>query len=156
MVNPIPEEYHTVTPVLVFRDSRKAIEFYKRAFGAAERYVMSGPGGRGVMHAELEIGDSIVMLGDENPHQPCRSAETLGCSPVAFYVYVEDVDAAFERAVAAGARVQMSVQDMFWGDRAGTVDDPFGHSWTLATHKQDLTLEEVARAAEAAFAPAAA
>ncbi|MBI3945165.1 MAG: VOC family protein [Armatimonadetes bacterium] len=153
MVRPIPEGYHTITPVFVFRDSRRAIEFYKRAFGAEERGVMPGPDGKGVLHAELTIGDSIIMMSDENPFQPCKSAESLGASPVSFYLYVEDVDAAFERAVAAGAAVQMPLQDMFWGDRAGTVGDPFGHSWTLATRKQDLTTEEVAKAAEAAFGP---
>jgi PhnB protein len=152
MSRPIPEGYHSVTPVFVFKDSRKAIDFYKRAFGAEERFVMPGPGGQGVMHAELKIGNSLIMLGDENPHQPCKSAETLGASPIAFYLYVDDVDAAFKQAVAAGSTAQMPVQDMFWGDRVGSVKDPFGYTWTLATHIKDLSPEEMARGAEAAMA----
>jgi len=151
MVKPIPEGYHTITPSFIFKDSRKAIEFYKQAFGAEERGVMPGPDGKSVLHAELRIGDSIVMLADENAMQECKSAQTLGGSPVSFYLYVEDVDAAFGKAVAAGATVQMPVQEMFWGDRVGSVGDPFGISWTLATRTKELTEEEMARAAEAAL-----
>ncbi|HXV80072.1 MAG TPA: VOC family protein [Candidatus Binatia bacterium] len=152
MTKSIPEEYHSVTPIFVFKDARKAIEFYKRAFGAQERFVMPGPNGKGVMHAELRIGDSIIMMGEENPHKPCKSAETIGSSPVSFYLYVENVDEAFSTAVAAGAEVQMPVQDMFWGDRVGTVQDPFGYGWTLAKHIKDPTPEEIRQGAEAAFA----
>ena len=152
MTKTIPEEFHSVTPMFTFKDARKAIEFYKRAFGAQERYVMPGPGGQGVMHAEVRIGDSIIMLGEEHPQQSCQSAETIGGSPVSFYIYVENVDEAFKVAVGAGAEVRMPVQDMFWGDRMGTVQDPFGYSWSLATHTRDLTPEEIRQGAEAAFA----
>jgi PhnB protein len=151
-VKPVPEGYHTVTPMIVFKDSRRAIEFYKKAFGAQERMSMPGPDGKGVMHAEIKVGDSIVMMADEMPQQPCRSAQTLGNSPVTFYLYVPDADAAFKTAVAAGAKVQMPVQDAFWGDRWGTVTDPFGHTWSLATHKRDVSPEEMRKAAETACA----
>jgi PhnB protein len=152
MTKPIPEGFHTVTPVFLFKDSRKAIEFYKKAFGATEQYVMPGPEGKGVMHASLKIGDSRVMLGDEHPDCPHKSAETLGGSPIALYLYVKDVDAAFQRAVDAGGTSKMPVGDMFWGDRAGTLSDPFGYSWTLATHVKDLSPDEIRRGAEEAFA----
>jgi uncharacterized glyoxalase superfamily protein PhnB len=142
--------------MFVFRDARKAIEFYKRAFGAEELYVMPGPDGKGVMHAEVRIGDSIIMLGEENPQQPCKSAETAGGSPVSFYLYRENVDEAFRVAVAAGAQSRMEVQEMFWGDRVGTVEDPFGYSWTLATRVRNLTPEEIRQGALAAFAQMAA
>jgi PhnB protein len=152
MTKAIPEEYGAVTPIFVFKDARKAIAFYQRAFGAEERFVMPGPEGKGVMHAEIRIGDSVLMLGEENPYCPSKSAESLGDSPVAFYLYVEDVDAAFRTALEAGAEVQMAVQDMFWGDRIGSVRDPFGYTWTLATHIKDLTPEEIEQGAQAAFA----
>ncbi|HBG18430.1 MAG: glyoxalase [Desulfobacterales bacterium GWB2_56_26] len=152
MTQPIPEGYQTLTPMFVYKDARKAIEFYKKAFGAEERCVMPGPDGKGVMHAEIKIGSSIVMMGEENPQYPCQSAETLGDSPVSFYVYVNDVDKAFETAVKAGAEVRMPVSDMFWGDRMGTVQDPFGYSWSFATHVKDLTPEEIEKGAMAACA----
>jgi uncharacterized glyoxalase superfamily protein PhnB len=152
MSKAIPAGYHSVTPMLVFKDARKAIDFYQRAFGAQERLVMPGPDGKGVMHAELLIGDAIVMLGEESPQQSCRSAETAGGSPVSFYLYVEQVDAAFDVAVAAGAEVKMPVAEMFWGDRMGTVLDPFGYSWSLASHVKDLSMEEIRQGAQAAFA----
>jgi PhnB protein len=152
MTKAIPEEFHSVTPMLLFKDARKAIEFYKHAFGAQERYAMPGPDGKGVMHAELRIGNSIIMMGEENPQQPSKSAETMGGSPVGFYLYVENVDEAFRRALDAGAEVRMPVQDMFWGDRVGTVQDPFGYSWMLATHIKDLTPQEIQQGAQAAFA----
>lgn len=152
MTLPIPEGYQTLTPMFVFKDARRAIDFYKKAFGAEERYVMPGPDGQGVMHAELKIGSSILMMGEENPQYPCKSAETLGESPVSFYVYVNDADQAFELAVKAGAEVRMPVSDMFWGDRMGTVQDPFGYSWSLATHVKDLSPEEIAQGAKAACA----
>jgi len=148
----IPEGFHSVTPTIMFKDARRAIEFYKRAFGATERFAMPGPDGKGVMHAELMIGDSIIMMGEENPHEPCKSAETMGGSPVNFYIYLENVDDAFQRALEAGAETKMPVQDMFWGDRVGTVQDPFGYSWSLATHTKDLTPQELQKSAEAAFA----
>ncbi len=154
MAKPIPDGYHTVTPTIMFKDCRKAIEFYKKAFGASERHVMPGPDGNGVMHAEIKIGDSIVMMGDECPGHPKKSAESLGGSPIGFYIYVNDVDAAYNKALAAGGAVEMPVQDMFWGDRAGSLKDPFGHSWMLATHKADTTPEEMAEGAKKMFAGA--
>lgn len=147
-----PEGFHSVTPMFVFKDARKAIEFYKRAFGAVERFAMPGPDGKGVMHAELLIGDSIIMMGEENSEQPCKSAETTGYSPVSFYLYFGNVDEAFREAVEAGAETRMRVQDMFWGDRVGTVQDPFGYTWMLATHSKDLTPREIEEGAKAAFA----
>ncbi len=143
MAKAIPEGFHSVTPMLTFKDAHKAIEFYKQALGAAERYSVPGPEGKGVMHAELQIGNSILMLGEEHQGQPCKSAESVGCSPVGFYIYVENTDAAFQRALAAGATALMPVQDMFWGDRMGTFQDPFGYSWSLATHIKDVTRQEL-------------
>lgn len=152
MVKAIPEGYQTVTPYVVFKDSRKAITFYEKALGAKQNFIMEDPDGKKVMHAEIKIGSSALMLGDENPQQACKSAATLGASPVSFYVYVEDVDKAFEQALAAGCISDMPVQDMFWGDRIGSVKDPFGHSWSLATHTKDLTSEEIKRGAEEMYA----
>lgn len=151
MVRPIPEGYHSVTPMFMFKDCRKAIEFYKKAFGAQERYSMPGPDGNGVMHAEVQVGDSIVMMGDECPQQNCKSAESMGGSPISFYLYVENVDAAFRRAVEAGATVEMEVQEMFWGDRAGSLRDPFGYNWMLATHTREPSPEEIREGAKKAF-----
>ena len=154
MAKPIPDGYHSVTPSFTFKDSKKAIEFYTNAFGANVVDLFPGPGGQGIMHATLQIGDSIVMMGDENPHaENCaKSAETLGNSPISLYLYVSNVDAAFNPAVAAGAAAAMPVADMFWGDRVGQVKDPFGYLWTIATHKQDLTNDEIQKGAEAFFA----
>ena len=152
MTQPIPEGYHTVTPTFVFRDTRKAIDFYKSAFGAKEHFSMPGPDGKGIMHAEVKIGSSIVMMSDEYPQKGCKSAESLGGSPINFYLYVENVDSAFSRAVEAGATVEMPVQDMFWGDRVGSVKDPFGYTWMLGTHVKDLSQEEIAEGAKKAFA----
>ena len=152
MTKAIPEGFHSVTPMFMFKDARKAMEFYQRAFGAQELFAMPGPDGKGVMHAEVRIGDSVIMMGEENPQEPCKSAETMGGSPVSFYLYVENVDAAFTKAVEAGAATRMPVQDMFWGDRAGTVQDPFGYSWMLATHIKDLTPQEMEEGARAFFA----
>jgi uncharacterized glyoxalase superfamily protein PhnB len=152
MKKSIPEGFHSVTPVFVVKDARKAIEFYKRAFAAEELFAMPGPNGKGVMHAEVKIGNSILMMGEENPQEPCKSAETMGGSPVSFYIYVENVDAAFQKAVAAGAEVRMPVEDMFWGDRVGTVQDPFGYSWSLATNLQQPTPQEIQEGAKAFFA----
>jgi PhnB protein len=152
MTKAIPERYHSVTPMFVFKDARKAIEFYKRAFGAQEQFAMPGLDGKGVMHAELRIGNSIIMMGDENPEHLCKSAEAIGGSPVSFYIYVESVDEAFKMALEAGAEVRMPVEDMFWGNRAGTVQDPFCYIWTVATHIKDLTMQEIEQGAQAAFA----
>jgi uncharacterized glyoxalase superfamily protein PhnB len=152
MTRAIPEGYHSITPMLMFKDARNAIEFYKRALGATERCVMPGPDGKGVMHAELLIGDSIIMVGEENPREPCKSAETLKGSPVGFYIYLENVDEAFHKALEAGSESMMPVQDMFWGDRVGTVKDPFGYTWSFASHTKYLTMHEIEEAAKKALA----
>ncbi len=152
MTKAIPEGFHSVTPIFVFKDARKAIEFYKKAFGAKERFAMPGPEGKGIMHAELLIGDSIIMMGEENLYAPCKSAETMVDSPVTFYIYLENFDEAFRRALEAGAKSEMDVKEMFWGDRVGTVKDPFGYSWSLATHTRDLTPKEIEEGAKAALA----
>jgi PhnB protein len=152
MAKPIPDGYHSVTPSFMFKDSKKAIEFYKKAFGAKALEVFPSLDGRGIMHATLQIGDTIMMMGDEMPGgQGSKSAETLGGSPISLYIYVPNVDAAFKQAVAAGGTEAMPVADMFWGDRAGSIQDPFGYSWMIATHKQDLTQEQMRKGAEAFF-----
>jgi PhnB protein len=149
-VNPIPQGYHTVTPNLVVQDGAKALEFYQKAFGAEETVRMPGPGG-GIMHAEFRIGDSVIMLGEEMPDMGARSPKAYGGTPVRFYVYVENVDAAWKRAIDAGAKSVMPIQDMFWGDRTGRVEDPFGHLWNLAQHVGDPTPEEIQRGQEEFF-----
>jgi PhnB protein len=149
-VKAIPKGYHTITPNLVLRDTAKAIDFYRKAFGAEQIVSMPGPGGK-VMHAELRIGDSVVMLGDEMPDMGSRSPTSFGGSPVSFYVYVEKVDAAWKRAVDAGAKVVRPLTDMFWGDRTGLLEDPFGHRWSLAQHVKDMTPEEMKKGQEAFF-----
>jgi uncharacterized glyoxalase superfamily protein PhnB len=143
-VKSIPDGYHTITPHLAVRDAAKAILFYAKAFGAEELFRMPGPGGT-VMHAELKIGDSIVMLGEEAPQMGASSPQTIGGSPVSLLIYVKDVDASFARADKAGCTVQMPLTDMFWGDRYGKLLDPFGHHWALATHKEDVSPEEMAK-----------
>lgn len=153
-VKPVPEGFHSVTPYLVIRDAARAIEFYTRAFGAKERCRMPGPGGA-IMHAEIQIGDSIIMLGEENPAYEAKSPQALNGTPVGLCLYVDDVDGVFQQAVAAGASSKMPVQDMFWGDRYGKLADPFGHEWSIATHKEDLTAEEMGKRAAAAFSQAA-
>ena len=146
-VRAIPEGYHTITPNIVVRDARKAIDFYKKAFGAEEIMSMPGPGGK-IMHAEIRIGNSRVMLADDMPEFGCKSPQALGGSPVSFYVYVENVDAAWKRAVDAGAKAGMPLSDMFWGDRTGKLEDPFGHSWNLAQHIKDLTPDQINKGQE--------
>jgi PhnB protein len=141
---PIPDGYHSVTPYLVVQNGAKAIDFYKKAFGATELMRMPGPGGK-IMHAELKIGDSPVMLADESPEMGHRSPQSLGGTPVSLLLYVNDVDAQFKQAVTAGATVQRPLRDEFYGDRTGTLIDPFGHIWSLSTHKEDLTPEEMQR-----------
>ncbi len=153
MTQSIPNGYHTITPSFTFRDSKQAIEFDKKAFGAEVLDFFPNPTGQGVMHATLKIGSSIVMMGDEMPGgQGCKSAETLGSSPMSLYVYVSDVDAAFQQVVTAGGTATMPVADMFWGDRVGQIKDPFGYLWMIATHKKDLTNDEIRKGAEAFFA----
>lgn len=147
---PIPEGYHSLTPHLVVRNADQAIEFYKRAFGAKEIHRMPTPDGK-VLHAEITIGDSILMLVDEFPQWNCLGPQSLGGSPVTIHVYVEDADALFKQAGAAGATVKMPLQDTFWGDRFGKITDPFGHEWSIATHMRDLTPDEIQKGAEAYF-----
>jgi PhnB protein len=150
-VKPIPEGYHTVTPYLAVDDASAAIEFYKQAFGATERMRMPAPNGK-IGHAELQIGDSLIMLSDPFPQSTTRPPKELGGTTSGVFLYVEDVDAAFQHAVAAGGTVAMEPADMFWGDRFGSLIDPFGHHWSLATHKEDLTEEEIAERGQAAMA----
>lgn len=145
-VKPVPEGMHTVTPHLVCSDAAKAIEFYKQAFNAVEMIRVPGPGGK-LIHACVRIGDSLVMLVDENPQWECLSPLTLKGSPVTIHLQVDDVDAVFSQAVNAGATVTMPVDDMFWGDRYGVVRDPFGHQWSIATHVRDVSPEEIRQAA---------
>jgi PhnB protein len=139
---PCPKGFHTVTPSLTVRNAAQAIDFYKKALGAEELMRMAGPDGK-IGHAEIKIGDSIIFLNDENPAWGCSSPQTLGGTPAGLYLYVEDVDKSFQRAVDAGGQTKMPVADMFWGDRLGSFVDPYGHAWTLATHTQDLSLEEL-------------
>jgi PhnB protein len=146
----IPQGYHTVTPSIVVAGASKAIDFYKRAFGAEEIMRFPGPDGT-IMHAEIRIGDSIVMLGDEMPEQGGRSPKSIGGTPVSFFVYRDNVDEEWQRAVAAGAKEIMPLADQFWGDRTGCLEDPFGHKWWLAQHVQDLTPAELQKNAETFF-----
>jgi PhnB protein len=151
-VKPIPEGQHTLTPHLVVRGAGKAIDFYKKAFGAKEKSRMVGPDGKSILHAEIQIGDSWIYLVDEMPEMGARSPQALGGTTVSIHVYVEDADAVFNQAVVAGAKAEMPLADMFWGDRFGKLTDPFGHEWTVATHKEDVTPEEMKKRAAAAFA----
>ena len=152
MAKPIPDGYHTVTPALTVKNGAEAIEFYKRALGARELMRIPGPDGKHLMHAEIEVGDSRVMLADESPEMGCRAPATVGSVTSSLYVYVEDVDKAFRRAVEAGAKPLMPPADMFWGDRFGQVEDPSGHRWGLATHKEDPSPEDMARRQKEFFA----
>ena len=149
---PIPDGYRTITPYITVRGAAGAIDFYKRAFGAEEKERMPGPDGKSVMHAELKIGDSLLMLSDEFPEMGCRSPEALGGSTGYLFLYVPDVDSAFKRALDAGAKASMPPADMFWGDRFGKVTDPFGHVWGLGTHKEDLSPDEIKKRGAAAMA----
>ncbi len=151
-VKPVPTGYHTVTPHLVVRGADQAIDFYKRAFGATEKGRSPGPDGKSLIHADIMIGDSHVMLCDEFPSMNCFSPLHRRGTSCTIHLYVDDVDAVFNRAVAAGAKVSMPLGDMFWGDRYGKITDPFGHEWSLGTHKEDVAPEEMAKRAEAAFA----
>jgi PhnB protein len=143
-VNPIPDKYHSITPYLIINGAARAIDFYKQAFGAVELFRMPQPGGR-IGHAELKIGDSVIMLADEYPEMQIVGPKTLGNSPVGILLYVDDADAAFGKAVSLGATVNKPLTDQFYGDRSGTVVDPFGHKWTIATHKEDVSEEEMQR-----------
>jgi PhnB protein len=147
---PIPSGFHTLTPHLVVKGASRAIDFYKKAFGAQEVGRLTSPDGKSIMHADLKIGDSHVFLVDECPQMGARGPESIGATPVTIHIYVEDVDDAFGKAVAAGAQVRMPLADMFWGDRYGLLTDPFGHSWSMATHKEDLTPAEIGKRAQGA------
>src|SRR5690349_11654247 len=150
-VQPIPAGHHTVTPYLAVRHGVAALEFYKKAFGATEVYKLIMPDGR-LGHAEMRLGDSLIMLSDEFPEYGGKAPEALGGSPVALQLYVEDVDAFFKRALAAGAKERKPVMDQFYGDRSGQLEDPFGHLWWVATHKEDVTPEEMQKRVQTMFA----
>jgi|SRR5882672_11195128 len=152
-VKAIPEGYHTATPYLIIRGAAGAIEFYKKAFGATELFRFPAPEGK-IGHAEIKIGDSPIMLADEYPDMGYNSPQSLGGSPVSLMIYVENVDIVFDRAVDAGATVKEAVSDKFYGDRIGTLVDPFGHVWHVSTHKEDVPLEEMEKRAKAASATA--
>jgi PhnB protein len=147
-VKPIPAGYHSVTPYLICDGAADAIEYYKKAFGATELFRMDHQGKVG--HAELKIGDSPIMLADEYPQMGYRSPKALGGTPVSIMIYVEDVDTVYKRAIDAGATELKALQDQFYGDRSGTLTDPFGHVWTVATHKEDVSMEEMNRRMAAA------
>ena len=151
MPHPIPSGRHTITPHLIIKGASEAIEFYKKAFGAEELFRMPGPDGR-IMHAELQIGDSRVMLSDEFPDMGVKGPQSLGGSPISLMLYLADVDAAFKRATDAGCEVRMPLANQFWGDRYGKVSDPFGHVWALGTHIEDVPAEEMPKRAQAAMA----
>ena len=149
-VDPIPPGYHTATPYLIIKGAAQAIEFYKRAFGATELMRLADPTGN-IGHAEIKIGDSPVMLADEFPDMGFRSPQAYGGSPVGILLYVKDVDAYFQKAVSAGAKVMRPVKDQFYGDRTGTLVDPYGHVWSIATHIEDVTPEEISRRFESSM-----
>jgi PhnB protein len=151
MVNPIPEDYPRVTPYLIVDGGAAAIDFYTSVLGATERMRMAGPDGK-VGHAELIVGDSVVMLADEHPEMNAVGPKTVGGTPVSMHVYVEDSDSVFERAIEAGAKSLAPMEDKFYGDRSGSFEDPFGHHWNVATHVEDVPEEEMAKRAEEAMA----
>jgi PhnB protein len=146
MVKPIPDEYPQVMPYLIVDGAGEAIEFYKNVFGATERMRMEGPDG-GIGHAELQIGEAVIMLADENPGMGIEGPRSVGGTPVTIHVYVEDADAVFERAVQGGAKALRAVEDQFYGDRSGQFEDPFGHRWNVATHVEDIPEDEMMRRA---------
>jgi PhnB protein len=146
-VKPIPDGYHTITPYLIIRGAAQAMEFYAKAFGAKEQFKMPAPDGK-IGHAEMRIGNSVIMLADENPAMGHKSPATLGGSPIGMMIYVEDCDAVFNQAVKAGAQVERPLTTQFYGDRNGGVKDPFGFSWYIATHVEDVSPEEMERRAK--------
>jgi PhnB protein len=145
-VSAIPKGYHSITPVLVVKGAEQAIEFYKKAFGAKERNRAYLPGGNIILHAEIQIGDSCIMLNDEFPEMNCKSPPSVGGASTALYVYVKDVEKVFTQAADAGAKVTMPLMDAFWGDRTGQLVDPYGHVWSFATHKRNLSQKEMQKA----------
>ncbi|HEY4451768.1 MAG TPA: VOC family protein [Solirubrobacteraceae bacterium] len=151
MAKAIPDDYPRVTPYLIVEGANEAIDFYVSVLGAAERMRMAGPDGR-VGHAELDVGNSVIMLADENIEMDARSPSSIGGTPVTLHVYVEDADGVFDSAISAGARALRPVEDQFYGDRSGTFEDPFGHRWNVATHVEDVTPEEMSKRAAAAMA----
>ncbi len=150
-VKPIPQGFRSVTPYLTLNDAGRALDFYKRAFGAQELLRMDGPGGK-IGHAEIKIGDSIIMLADEMPGGGVRSPQSLGGTTAGIFIYVENADAVYNQAVSAGAQVETPLADMFWGDRYGRLKDPFGHSWSVATHKEDVAPAEMSKRMQEATA----
>ena len=144
-VKPIPDGYHTITPHIVVKGAAEALEFYKKAFGAEELFRMSGPDGASVVHAELKIGDSVLMMCEEFPDMGTKGPAAFGGTPVTMHLYVADTDEAFKRAVEAGATETMPIQNTFWGDRYGVVTDPFGHQWSIASRIEELTAEAFAK-----------
>jgi PhnB protein len=151
-ITAVPEGHHTLTPHLIVKGADKAIEFYKKVFGAEEITRLPGPDGKSIMHAALQIGDSRLFLVEEFPQMDSGGPLSIGGTPVAIHVYVEDADAVFNRALASGAQVRMPLENAFWGDRYGQFTDPFGHRWSVATRKEELTPEEIGKRAQAAFA----
>jgi len=151
MTKPIPEGFHALTPSLAVDKAEEAIEFYKRAFGAKERMRMLAPGGK-IGNVELEIGESVLMLADPMPQSTVKPPKELGGTSVGIFLYVEDVDEVVRQAIDAGGTVTMAVEDQFWGDRFGVVADPFGHQWQIATHKEDLSPEEIMERGKKAMA----
>ncbi len=155
-IKAVPEGHHTLTPHLIVKGADEAIEFYKKVFGAEEITRLPGPDGKSIMHAALQIGDSRLFLVEEFPQMGSGGPLSIGGTPVAIHVYVEDADAVFNRALASGAQVRMPLENTFWGDRYGQFTDPFGHRWSVATRKEELTPEEIGKRAQAAFAGCAA
>jgi len=151
-VSPIPSGYNSVSAYLIVKDGQVAIDFYKKAFGAAASSCLNGPDGKSIIHAEVKIGNSTVMLSDENPQWNTQSPETLGGSPVSMMIYLPDVDTAFQKAVDAGCKVIAPVTDQFWGDRMGKVEDPFGYQWAIATHVEEIPDDEMQKRAAEFFA----
>jgi PhnB protein len=147
-VKPVPKGYHNVTPYLIVNGAARALDFYKQVFGATERMRMAGPGGK-IGHAEIGIGDSVIMLADEHPEMGARAPGAFGGAAVSIMLYVNDVDATVKNAVAQGAKVVRAVEDKFYGDRTGTIEDPFGHQWHVGTHKEDVPPDEMQRRAAA-------
>ena len=148
-VKPIPDGYSTVTPTLTVREAAQAIEFYKKAFDAQEIFRFPSPDGKTIMHAEIKIGNSIIMINDEFPQMNCRSPQSIGGTGSSIFLYVNDADATFNKAVSVGAKSLVPLMDAFWGDRFGSIQDPYGHVWSIATHKKDMTPEEIKAGQEA-------